>query len=235
MFATALCLQQTRLACRTFVIVFSSSNTFLKLHNFPWSRVKWGNFSVFLGEPVIFSTGQPSGNFSLFTSDDGNELIFPNCMFAKKKLMLSKKTCNIYGTERIQQQVYKYSYVWDGENFHPDSWDGMPADMWFVVVSDEAESGHTSLESSSPQGFEQRIQTQNKCKRVTFTCNLLVNHKIDNNRPLVGGSDPIHHGVRSSFVVYTCGWKKEQGKVTSDELPYHPVLVFIFLLSSTDG
>ena len=124
--------------------------------------------------------------------------------------------------------------VWEGENFHPDSWDRMPADRLFVVILDEAESGHTSWEGSLPQGFEQAIQTRNKCNRATFTCNLLVNNKIDDSRPLVGGFDPTHHGVRSSFVIYTCGWKKEQRKFASDELAYHPVLVFIFLLYSTD-
>jgi len=110
----------------------------------------------------------------------------------------------------------------------------MLADRLFVAITDEAESGHTSLSGSLPQGFEQTIQTRNKCKRVTLTCNLLVNNKIDYKRPLVGGSDPTHHGVRSSIATYTCGWKKEQRKFTSDELTYHPVLVSIFSLSSTD-
>jgi len=99
-----------------------------------------------------------------------------------------------------------FVYVRQRENFHPDSWDRMPADSLFVVISDEAESGLTSLEGSLPQGFEQAIQTRNKCKRVTFTCNLLVNNKIEDSRPLVGGCDSTHHGVRSSFVIYARGW-----------------------------
>jgi hypothetical protein len=65
----------------------------------------------------------------------------------------------------------------------------MLADRLFVVISDETESEHTSLEGSLPQGFEQAIQTRNKTKRVAFKCNLLVNNKIDDSRPLVGGSD----------------------------------------------
>ena len=157
------------------------------------------------------------------------------CLRKKKNWSCqNKKTCNVCDTELLQQQVCMCSYVWDGENFHPDSWDRMPADRLFVVISDEAESGHTSLEGSLPQGFEQAIQTRNKCKHVTFICNLLVNNKIDNSRPLVGGCDPTHHGVRSSFVICTCGWKNKQRKVVSDELTYHPVLLFFFLLSSTD-
>jgi hypothetical protein len=159
---------------------------------------------------------------------------FSEILCLRKKTEVVKKTCDVYDTELLQQQVYKCSYVWDGENFHPDSWDRTPADRLFVVISDEAESGLTSLGGSLPQGFEQAIQTPNKCKRVTFTFNLLVNNKSDDSRPLVGGCDPTHHGVRFSFDIYTCGWKKEQRKVASDELAYHLFLVFIFLLSSTD-
>jgi hypothetical protein len=92
----------------------------------------------------------------------------------------------------------------------------MPADRLFVVISDEAESGHTSLVGSLPQGFEQAIQPRNKCKRVICICNLLVHNKIEDSLPLVGGCDPTQHEVMSLFVIYTCGWKKEQGKVASD-------------------
>jgi len=93
-----------------------------------------------------------------FTNDDGNELIFRNFVFAKRNWSCrGKKTRNVYDTELIQQQGYKYSYVRDGENFHPDSCDRMLTYRLLVTISDEAESGHTSFEGSLPQGFKPAI------------------------------------------------------------------------------